>query len=440
VLVDYSHTPDSLENALHAARELAEHRVLTVFGAGGDRDRGKRPVMGQIAARLADVAIVTSDNPRSEDPDAIIAEILAGIADRSGVEVESDRRAAIRRAVELAEAGESVLIAGKGHEQGQEFADGTRNPSTMSRSRASAASRGRAHVRHWSDTRVAGAAGAQVVRPHPDGPLAEGPTRVTIDSRELDAGDLFVGIPASRSTAAPSPRAAAGRGLGRARHGRVGGRRRHGRRRRGCSSAKAPVPALGALARAWRRDLGAHVIAVTGSVGKTSTKDLIAALIAPHRTVAAERENLQHRDRDAAGDPAHPLGTEVLVLEAAMRGFGQIAELAAICEPDVAVITNIGPVHLEQMGSLEGVAKAKAELLEGLYDGATAVVPARRAAAGAWLREALKVVNLRPGGDGGAARCAPVGGPSRTVEARHVNSPGASGSSSSCRSSRRTTC
>jgi UDP-N-acetylmuramoyl-L-alanyl-D-glutamate--2,6-diaminopimelate ligase len=128
VLVDYSHTPDSLENALLAARELAEHRVIAVFGAGGDRDRGKRPLMGAIAAREADIAIVTSDNPRSEDPDAIIAEILTGIEDRGGVEVDADRRAAIRRAVELAEAGDVLVIAGKGHEQGQEFEDGRKEP------------------------------------------------------------------------------------------------------------------------------------------------------------------------------------------------------------------------------------------------------------------------------------------------------------------------
>ena len=128
VLVDYSHTPDSLENALRAARELAEHRVIVVFGAGGDRDRGKRPLMGAIAAREADIAIVTSDNPRSEDPDAIIAEILTGIEDRGGVEVDADRRAAIRRAVELAEAGDVLVIAGKGHEQGQEFAGGRKEP------------------------------------------------------------------------------------------------------------------------------------------------------------------------------------------------------------------------------------------------------------------------------------------------------------------------
>ncbi len=126
VLVDYSHTPDSLENALRAARELAERRVIAVFGAGGDRDRGKRPLMGEIAAREADVAIVTSDNPRSEDPSAIIDEIVAGMPGDAVVEI--DRRAAIARAVEGAEAGDTIVIAGKGHEQGQEFAGGRKEP------------------------------------------------------------------------------------------------------------------------------------------------------------------------------------------------------------------------------------------------------------------------------------------------------------------------
>jgi UDP-N-acetylmuramoyl-L-alanyl-D-glutamate--2,6-diaminopimelate ligase len=121
VLVDYAHTPDSLENVLRAARELAQGRVLCVFGCGGDRDRGKRPVMGKIAAEGADLAIVTSDNPRSEDPLAIITEIVAGAG--PGVDVEPDRRAAIERAVETAEPGDVVVIAGKGHEQGQEFRD-----------------------------------------------------------------------------------------------------------------------------------------------------------------------------------------------------------------------------------------------------------------------------------------------------------------------------
>jgi UDP-N-acetylmuramoyl-L-alanyl-D-glutamate--2,6-diaminopimelate ligase len=120
VVVDYSHTPDSLENALRAARELGDGRVLCVFGCGGDRDRAKRPLMGRVASELADVAVLTSDNPRGEDPDAIIAEALAGAV--GDVEVEPDRREAIALAVELARPGDVVVIAGKGHEQGQEIA------------------------------------------------------------------------------------------------------------------------------------------------------------------------------------------------------------------------------------------------------------------------------------------------------------------------------
>ena len=122
VLVDYSHKPGALETVLRAARELAgDGRVICVFGAGGDRDRDKRPLMGRISARLADRVIVTSDNPRSEDPAAIAAEIVDGLA----LEVELDRRRAIERAVEDARAGDVVVIAGKGHERGQEFADRT---------------------------------------------------------------------------------------------------------------------------------------------------------------------------------------------------------------------------------------------------------------------------------------------------------------------------
>jgi len=147
VLVDYAHTPDSLENVLRAARELvgsdpdAPGRVICVFGAGGDRDRGKRPLMGEIAAHLADVAVVTSDNPRSEDPEQIIGEIMAGVArvdrskrhrggDRQSPPVRSiaDRGAAIAEAVACARDGDVLVIAGKGHEQGQELAGGRKVP------------------------------------------------------------------------------------------------------------------------------------------------------------------------------------------------------------------------------------------------------------------------------------------------------------------------
>jgi UDP-N-acetylmuramoyl-L-alanyl-D-glutamate--2,6-diaminopimelate ligase len=132
VLVDYAHTPDSLDNVLRSARDVTEGRMICVFGCGGDRDRDKRPLMGEIAARLADLAIVTSDNPRSEDPEAIVAEIVAGIEAapdaKAEVEVEVDRRMAIAHAIAAARPADTVLIAGKGHEQGQEFEGGRKLP------------------------------------------------------------------------------------------------------------------------------------------------------------------------------------------------------------------------------------------------------------------------------------------------------------------------
>ncbi|OJU95526.1 MAG: UDP-N-acetylmuramoyl-L-alanyl-D-glutamate--2,6-diaminopimelate ligase [Solirubrobacterales bacterium 67-14] len=128
VLVDYAHTPDSVENVLRAARGLTEGRLIAIVGAGGDRDRAKRPLMGKAGAELADLTVITSDNPRSEDPARIIEDVLAGIEDRESVVVEEDRDQAIGLAIREAGAGDTVVIAGKGHEQGQEFENGRKIP------------------------------------------------------------------------------------------------------------------------------------------------------------------------------------------------------------------------------------------------------------------------------------------------------------------------
>jgi UDP-N-acetylmuramoyl-L-alanyl-D-glutamate--2,6-diaminopimelate ligase len=128
VLVDYAHTPDSLENVLRAARRITEGRVISVFGAGGDRDRDKRPKMGRAGAEGSDLAVLTSDNPRSEDPSEIVAALAAGAEGLGEVEVEVDRRAAIALALARARPGDTVVIAGKGHEQGQEFERGRKVP------------------------------------------------------------------------------------------------------------------------------------------------------------------------------------------------------------------------------------------------------------------------------------------------------------------------
>ena len=129
IVVDYSHTPDSLEKALTTARAMKPNRIITVFGCGGDRDRTKRPIMGGIAAQYADIPIVTSDNPRSEDPEFIVSEVEGGVRaalkDGQRHEVIVDRRQAIYKAIEIAEPGDIVLIAGKGHETYQILKDGT---------------------------------------------------------------------------------------------------------------------------------------------------------------------------------------------------------------------------------------------------------------------------------------------------------------------------
>jgi UDP-N-acetylmuramyl tripeptide synthase len=125
VFVDYAHTDDALENVLRTVRPLAEKKLLLVFGCGGNRDRTKRPLMGRIASRMADHTIITSDNPRREDPEQIVREIHAGFEGAATCEVILDRADAIQRAMALATPGDLVLIAGKGHEKNQEFSDRT---------------------------------------------------------------------------------------------------------------------------------------------------------------------------------------------------------------------------------------------------------------------------------------------------------------------------
>jgi UDP-N-acetylmuramoyl-tripeptide--D-alanyl-D-alanine ligase len=159
------------------------------------------------------------------------------------------------------------------------------------------------------------------------------------------------------------------------------------------------LEALGLLARAWRRELGCKVVGVTGSTGKTSTKDILAALLGAHARVHRNRENWNTE----IGLPLTVLeaepGTDVLVLEMAMRGEGQIAELAAIAEPDVGLIVNVGPVHLELLGTIERVAAAKAELIRDLHPGAAAIVPAGEPLLRDHLRDDLETITFGDGGD-----------------------------------------
>jgi UDP-N-acetylmuramoyl-tripeptide--D-alanyl-D-alanine ligase len=253
-------------------------------------------------------------------------------------------------------------------------------------------------VRDWSPESVAAAAGVRLVRPAPrQGVGPPGPLRVTIDSRDVQPGDLFVGLTGRNADG--------GRYAGSALAAGAWGvlvTPEHARAAQGAGVllvADDPLAGLQALARSWRRALGARVIAITGSTGKTSTKDLLAAMLAQQRRAVASPENRNTEIGLPLSILGAPAGTEVLVLEMAMRGTGQIAELAAIAEPDVGVIVNVGPVHLELLGSIEAIAAAKAELLADLRPGAIAILPADEPLLEAHLREDLHTVTFGPGGD-----------------------------------------
>ena len=268
----------------------------------------------------------------------------------------------------------------------------------------------------WDAARVAAAAGAQVVRtgsspPNPRGVEAGGLRRVSIDSRSVQPGDLFVGLPGERVDG--------GAYAGQALHAGAWGvlvRPAHTKSLEagpGVAPAGAvlvhpdPLAAMQSLAHAWRRTLGeagARVVAVTGSTGKTSTKDILATLLRGAEAelggpTVASPANLNTEIGLPLAVLSAPTGTRALVLEMAMRGRGQIAQLTAIAEPEVGVIVNVGPVHLEQLGSLEAVAAAKAELIAGMAPGATAVVPAGESLLALHLREELETVTFGEGGD-----------------------------------------
>jgi UDP-N-acetylmuramoyl-tripeptide--D-alanyl-D-alanine ligase len=251
-------------------------------------------------------------------------------------------------------------------------------------------------MRTWTPEQVARAAGARLVSPPP---APGGPERAIIDSREAGPGALFVGLAGENTDGGRfAPQALAAGAWG------VLTTPEHAEAAR-CAvpgaliAAEDPLRAMQLLATAWRRELGARVIGVTGSTGKTSTKDLLLALLSPHRRTVASRANFNTEIGLPLEILAAPAGTEVLVLEMAMRGAAQIAELAAIAEPDVGVIVSIGPVHLELLGTIEAIAAAKAELIAALPSGGTAIVPAREPLLEPHLRADLRIVTFGDGGD-----------------------------------------
>jgi murE/murF fusion protein len=351
VVVDYAHTPDALERALIALQDVAKARngrLHCVFGCGGGRDSGKRPLMGRIAASLADSNIVTNDNPRMEEPQAIVDQILAGMPQTPHIEL--DRALAIMGATWNADVNDVVLLAGKGHETYQE-AKGLRLPFDD---------------REWARFALSWRAGLTL----------------STDSRNIRAGQLFVALKGDyfdgHEYLAQVQKAGASAAIV-AHHD---------------ASVTLPQFVLGdtrqALVRistAWRRQFLLPVIGVTGSNGKTTTKEMIASILRAwigDEATLATQGNLNNE----IGVPltVMRLGNQhrAGVLELGMNHPGEIAVLAGIAQPTVALVNNAQREHQEFMHTVEAVAMENGAVITALPTDGVAVFPGDDAYTDLW--------------------------------------------------------
>lgn len=374
VFVDYAHTPDALGRALETVRPLTEGRVIVVFGCGGDRDRQKRAPMGEIAVKGADIAMITTDNPRTEPPEAIIAEILGGThaaADR--VRVEVSRARAIEEAIAIAGAQDVVLIAGKGHENYQER-NGQRLPFddvSVARAALQAKSPGRARpkrIASWSLAKIAAAIGGQLRVDHTDIPLEYAqhlrPTGVSSDTRSLERGELFVALRGENFDAHDFL----------ARADQAGARAIMVERVDTPEAVETKLPllvvddTLAGLSRLghaiWSeaRAAGMRTINVTGSNGKTTVKEMLARLWGARAEVFATPGNLNNHIGVPLVLCAIPAGCQRLIIEMGANAPGEIAQLLQLAPGGARVVTSIGLAHLEGFGSIDGIRRAKAEI------------------------------------------------------------------------------
>jgi murE/murF fusion protein len=379
VLVDYAHTPDALEKVLTTVAALPHEELFCVFGCGGDRDKGKRTLMGEIAGKVCDVTVVTDDNPRTEDPDQIVEQVLGGLSkiplevknhawlstrnskDR-GCVVIRDRKNAIDAAIRAASPGDIVVIAGKGHEpyqltlQGKRFFDDRLEAKGV--------------LFSWTVELVAAAVNGSL-HPGPNPAKLLGP--VITDSRVVSRDGIFVALKGENHDAHDYAVQAVENGASCL---VVERRLSLPVEMEVCQvEVKDTLQALGDLAAFRRRALAGQceqvVIGLTGSCGKTTVKEMIASILArmwpagpdfPAHCVLKTKGNFNN----LIGVPLSLLPLDVrhraAVLEMGMNRPGELRRLGAIVDPDISCITNIHGAHLEGLHSIEGVAKAKEEL------------------------------------------------------------------------------
>jgi len=389
VFVDYAHTPDALEKVLITLSELPHERIITVFGCGGDRDQGKRSLMGEIAAQYSDIIIVTNDNPRSESPAKIIAQIRTGL-EKGGVEIRDEqwlidgvrpekgfliihqREQAIRVAITNGGHDDIVLIAGKGHETYQLNGRGKRFFDDCLEAGENLCS--------WTCKHIAAAVDGRLVS-YNDEKLES----VCIDSRTIKPGDIFVALKGENFNGHDFIHQAVAGGcrciiVSEPVHEPAAGDV-------GLIIVKDTLKALGDLAAYRRRILKSvtdhTVIGLTGSCGKTTVKEMVAAILqrrwpdgenVPPGRVLKTKGNFNN----LVGLPLSllPIGLKekAVILEMGMNMPGEIKRLTAISDPDIGCITNVHPAHLLGLHSIEGVARAKEELFSGCRPDSSLVI------------------------------------------------------------------
>ncbi len=367
VVVDYAHTPDALERVLRTLRALAQSRqgrLVCVFGCGGDRDPGKRPIMGAVAQKLADRVFVTSDNPRTELPSDIIAAVMSGIpSDAQQIRSIEDRAQAILEATLSAAASDVVLVAGKGHETYQEVCG----------------------VRHAFDDRQ-WAQAAFVLKQE---------RAIQTDSRKLEAGAVFVALRGETFDGHDYLQQVAQAGASLAIVNQLN------------EAIDLPQVALGnthaallALGQAWRRQFAMPLIAVTGSNGKTTTKEMIAAILAAWLGEAQRLATVGNLNNEL-GVPLTLLRLrkthQAAVIELGMNHPGEIAVLAAVAVPTVALVNNAQREHQEFMESVEAVALENGAVFESLAEGGMKVFPDDEPYSALWSTLAQDHPSLRFG-------------------------------------------
>ncbi len=365
IVCDYAHSPDALENMLPSIKENTEGKLICLFGCGGDRDRTKRPLMAKAAAQFADYLIVTSDNPRNEDPDAIIDEIMTGL-EGSDVPCDhiTDRKEAIFHAVKIARKGDVIVLAGKGHEDYQVLA-------------------GNVHI-HFDEREICAQAldlldkismtveeMAQACKGScaniPDTSIKIAADRIKSDSRKILPGDVFVAYRGEKFDGHNYVKDCTDKGA-------VVNVTDHEIEGCPCIVTKDTVRAVLDIAGHFRRKFSPVLVGVTGSVGKTTTKEMLAAVLGAKLRVLKTPENFNND----IGTPLTLLGLgpehQAAVIETGMNHFGEIRYLGEMVRPDIAVISNIGDAHIEHLGSREGILKAKSEIFENLKPEGLAVL------------------------------------------------------------------